>query len=184
VVSARSKGETRKGEAEAAEQPEAPRRKLQGVALGELRVAMHKLGQATQELNEIRDTILDAHHAFRDQLDWSTGLIYDAQADASNERQRIGRITTDEDRKQRAAIAAVRTRDLAVTDLRTRFADRLGCMPSDIDPQSGEVTGGPIEGVDPYAPAQQAGTTPESPASSDVADAAPAEHPALEPVGE
>lgn len=134
--------------------PEARRRRLKGQKLGELRAMMKKLERAVKSLNGCRDDILDAHGAFSDQINWATGTIYDV-GEKVEDRTKIGRITKEEETRERQLRREVESIDGEIGDLKWELAEKLGCLPGDIDPMSGQITGTPVDGVDPDAPEEE-----------------------------
>ncbi len=146
---------------------ETRRRRLKGKALGELRARMKGLERAVKAMQTKRDDILDAHDAFRDQVNWNTGIIYDVgekkpdgrglQAPTGeaedkgkpSDRVPIGRITKEEEKAERACRREVEHLDSEIGDLKWELAEKLGCMPNDIDTTTGEITGTPVIQIDP-----------------------------------
>lgn len=142
-------------------QTEVRRKRLKGQALGELRAAMKKLERTVKSLNRKREDIQDAHDVFTGQVHWVNCSIYDrdltpADVDAKGnikpecDREVIGKITKDEEKSQREIVREIEGLNEEVADLKWLFAERLSCLPKDIDPTSGEITGTPVDGVDPY----------------------------------
>jgi hypothetical protein len=132
-----------------ADKPETKRRRLKGPALGNLRKLMKKLDAKVKSLNEVRHEIIDAHDLFMDQVNWMSSIIFDA-SEKTKDREPIGRIATEEARREYAARKEVDRLDSLVGDLKWDYAGRLGCLPKDINPESGEITGTPVDGVDPF----------------------------------
>lgn len=152
--------------------PEVRRRRLRGQKLGELRRMMKKLHGAVKALNRCRDDILDAHELFPDQINWGSGILYDVgakNADGKTEEERaanriaIGRITKEEQQRERQLRLEVESIDSEIGDLKWELAEKLGCFPADIDSGTGQITGTPVDGVDPDAPQEEPEETPEEP---------------------
>lgn len=139
--------------------PESPkRRRLKGTALGELRVAVKRLRTAHKRLNSKREELLDGLDLNLDQVpNWLTGSIYDLVPKDEREAGEtfvpmvIGHLNAETRAAQRPLANEVDQADGELTDLLERIADRLGCMPADIDANTGEVRGEPVDGLDPFA---------------------------------
>ena len=134
------------------------RRRLKGNALGELRVAVKRLRTAHKHLTTKREELLDAQNLNLDQVpNWSTGAIFDLvpkdEKDAGEKFRPtvIGHLNAETRAAQRGLVAEVEQADGELSDLLERLAERLGCMPADIDANTGELRGEAIEGVDPFA---------------------------------
>lgn len=127
------------------------RKRLKGKGLADLRAAVKCLERAVKSLNGKREEILDAHDAFQDQINWNTGWLYD-QSSVIDKKivwgERIGRIDKSEDTAQKQLRRAMETADSDVTEVLWELARKLGCMPKDIDPASGEIKGTPVDVFD------------------------------------
>ena len=150
------------------EPAKAPRRKrLKGKALGELRTGMKVLEKAVNCLNKERDRILDEHNIFKDQVNWNSGIIFDADLKIED-RVPIDRLTKDEIKEQRPLVAEVDSKTSEVGDLIWRLCDKLGCIPGDLSTSTGEITGTPVDHVDPYDETPQAEVKTPSPDAADA----------------
>lgn len=159
--------------------PEERRRRLKGKALGDLRSTMKRFERAVKGLNRKREDILDAHDAFKGQVNWNTGVIYDvdekdAEGATPEERAKnripIGHISKEEEKAQRKLVREVEDIDSEIGDLKWELAGKLGCLPEDIDLSSGQIKGTPVDHIDPDAPSEEP-----------KAEAAPADDPAPVP---
>jgi hypothetical protein len=128
---------------------ETKRRRLKGRALGNLRKLMKKLEGKVKELTNVREEIIDARGLFMDQVNWSNGVIFDA-SEKVEDREPIGRLEPEESKAERDARKEVDRVDGLVGDMKWDYAGRLGCLPQDIDPSSGEIKGTQVDGVDPF----------------------------------
>jgi hypothetical protein len=128
---------------------ETKRRRLKGLALGNLRKLMKKLERAVKDMTNAREEIIDKRGLFMDQVNWSSGIIFDA-AEKVEDREPIGRLEPEESKAERDARREVDRIDGLVGDLKWDYAGRLGCLPQDIDPSSGEIKGTKVDGVDPF----------------------------------
>ncbi len=111
---------------------------------------MKDLEKAAKALNNKREEIADKQGLYLDQINWSTGMIFDADVKITD-RVAIGRIPRELLKEQREMVHAITALDEKVGELKWNFAEKLSCLPADIDPQTGEVKGDLVEGVDPYA---------------------------------
>lgn len=156
--------------------PEPKRRRLKGAKLAELRTLMKRLEGVQVARNRAREDVLDARDLFPDQPNWKTGHVYDAGIKIAD-REIIGRLDPSEVAADRKFMREMEEIDLEIGDLLWLCADRLGCMPKDIDVTSGEIKGGLVEGIDPDEPQDE----PAEDAGDELPDA-PAE-PAVEGEG-
>lgn len=124
------------------------RRRLKGAKLADLRTLMKRLQRAQNSRSKAREDILDARDLFPDQPNWNNGKVYDAN-EKIEDRVVIGRLSPAEVSADRRFTREMEQIDSEIGDLLWFCAERLGCMPLDIDPQSGEIKGGPVDGIDP-----------------------------------
>jgi len=136
------------------------RRRLKGKALGELRTAFKRYKRTVRDRDNKREELLDEQDLNMDQVpDWKSGVVFDTipqqqdghEPSAHDKPVPIGHITKESRAAQRPLVAEVEQAYGELEDLIERLAEKLSCMPRDINVETGQITGEPVIGVDPYA---------------------------------
>jgi hypothetical protein len=136
------------------------RRRLKGKALGELRQAVKRAEKCQRALLRKREEILDDQDVAMDQVpNWNTRTIFDVIPKEHNgdvpedwKPVPIGHIPVSCTQQQRTEERELEQANEELDDKVHEIAERIGCMPLDINIHSGQITGGAVVGVDTEAP--------------------------------
>lgn len=139
------------------------RRRLKGKALGDLRQAVKNAEKCQRALMRKREDLLDAQNIAMDQVpNWQTRTIFDViPKDHNGEIPEdwkpiaIGYIPVETAQAQRAEERNLEKANDELDDAVHEIAEKIGCMPRDIDIYSGQITGGAVVGVDSEAPEEE-----------------------------